>query len=118
MDISPLQGQPLTHLWLNDTAVNDLTPLAESPLVQLDLRRTPVRDLTPLTLTPLEILFLDGCPRLGNAQLLPVLEMKKLVTLTLPAPEVRPNFLRRHPTLQQIGFAPDHLQTMDQFFNP
>ncbi len=115
-DISPLKDLPLTHLWLDGTSVSNLSPLAGSKLIELDLRGTPVSDLTPLQKTPIEVLFLDGCPRLRNFALQPLLQMRRLSTVTLPSPEMRPVFLQRHSSLRQIGYEPGKLLPVAEFF--
>jgi hypothetical protein len=59
IDITPLQGMPLTWLDLSLTEVANLTPLNGMPLTKLDLFNTRVADLTPLQGMPLTWLDLS-----------------------------------------------------------
>ncbi len=49
VDISPLQGAPLTFLRISRTRVSDLSPLKGAPLQNLDVAETNVGDLSPLS---------------------------------------------------------------------
>jgi serine/threonine protein kinase len=81
-DLSPLQGMPLSELYLNAChQVRDLTPLEGMKLVRLDLGACDaVRDLTPLHGMPLTSLSLWGC---GSVRDLTPLEGLKLTSLNL-----------------------------------
>ena len=111
--VEPLRKMPLTQLFISGTAVGDLRPLSECPLAQLDLRQCPVEDLTPLRGTPIEILYLDGCTQIRDYQ--PLLGMSRLTTLTVSGDRERLRFLRRHPTLREIGDNPDALRPAAEF---
>ncbi len=111
--VEPLRKMPLTQLWINGTAVGDLRPLSESPLIQLDLRQCPVQDLSPLRNAPIEILYLDGCTQIRDY--LPLMNYSRLTTLTVSVERERIRFLRRHPTLREIGENPDALQPVMEF---
>lgn len=59
-NLGPLQGLPLTHLYLEETLVEDLHPLRGIKLQELYLSRTTVKDLSPLRGMPLQKLNLLG----------------------------------------------------------
>lgn len=61
-DISALRGMPLQELYLSNTRVENLGPLRGAPLQNLNLLGTRVKDLSPLAECPLEMLWLTGCP--------------------------------------------------------
>lgn len=48
MDVSPLQGKPITMLWINSSQVGDLSPLQGMPLASLSIGDIPAHDLSPL----------------------------------------------------------------------
>lgn len=47
-DLSPLQGLPLSKLWISNNEVSDLSPLQGMPLTGLAMHFTQVSDLSPL----------------------------------------------------------------------
>jgi Leucine-rich repeat (LRR) protein len=60
LDLSPLQGMPLTNLYCSDTQVSDLSPLRAMELGVLYCSNTQVLDLTPLRGMKLKSLSLGG----------------------------------------------------------
>jgi len=78
-DISALRGMPLQKLYLSRTRVENLGPLRGAPLAELNLLGTSVKDLAPLAECPLTMLWLTGCP---VADLAPLARVP-LVSLTL-----------------------------------
>jgi serine/threonine protein kinase len=65
--LDPLQGIPLTKLYLDHCAqLQDLTPLKGMPLTFLSLQGTQVRDLTPLQGMKLTSLNLWHCEQLSD----------------------------------------------------
>jgi hypothetical protein len=104
-DLSPLQGMPLTTLYLhNCTQLEDLTPLKGLPLTMLDLGgwfHVPVRDLTPLKDMPLKSLLIDATEvtDLSPLQGMPLEDMRlapKNITKGL-------DILREMKSLKSIG---------------
>lgn len=63
VDISALEGVPLTSLDLSATAVADIAPLKGMPLAELKIGETSVTDISPLQGMPLRVLYLPaGAP--------------------------------------------------------
>ena len=60
IDLSPLRGMPLTEFMCHGTPVDDLAPLAGMKLTVLSCAGTEVHDLSPLRGMPLKTLSLDG----------------------------------------------------------
>jgi serine/threonine protein kinase len=60
IDLSPLEGMPISRLSLARTKVIDLTPLKGMPLTALDLAETPTRNLEPLVGMGITRLDLSG----------------------------------------------------------
>ena len=61
-DLTPLQGMPLTALYLAGCQVHDLSPLKGMPLTSLNLDGCSLaRDLSPLRGMPLTALNVHGC---------------------------------------------------------
>jgi Leucine-rich repeat (LRR) protein len=73
LDLSPLRGLSLTHLFLGDNPVRDLSPLEGMKLVTLHCPSTNVADLSPLQGMPLEKL---DCGFTRVADLSPLRGMK------------------------------------------
>jgi len=66
-DLTPLEGMPLTNLSLyRCVQVRDLTPLKGMKLISLDLEDVKVRDLSPLKGMPLTSLNLGNCLQVGD----------------------------------------------------
>ncbi len=77
LDLSPLQGIPLTRLTLLDTAVSDLSPLTGMPLSVLNCARTNVKNISPLADMKLEILVLSETP-IDDIELLKHMPLSRL----------------------------------------
>jgi eukaryotic-like serine/threonine-protein kinase len=78
--LEPLQGMPLSILYLNGNPVSDLSPLEGMRLTFLGISRTKVSDLSPLAGMPLIFLNCDGTP---ITDLSPLQNCKKLITLSI-----------------------------------
>lgn len=78
--LEPLQGMPLSILFLNGNPVSNLSPLEGMQLTFLGMSRTKVTDLSPLHGMPLIFLNCDGAP---IADLSPLRNCKKLKTLSV-----------------------------------
>jgi hypothetical protein len=61
-DITALRGMPLQKLYLSRTRVENLGPLRGAPLEDMNLLGARVKDLTPLAECPIKMLWLTGCP--------------------------------------------------------
>jgi internalin A len=61
-DITALRGMPLQKLYLSRTRVENLGPLRGAPLEDLNLLGARVKDLAPLAECPIKMLWLTGCP--------------------------------------------------------
>ncbi len=66
VDLSPLQGLPLTYLNMGFNKVTDLAPLRRMPLTELVIVDNHVSDLTPLTGMPLTKLAYNNCGRITD----------------------------------------------------
>lgn len=97
-DIAPLHGMPLQELYLSHTRVENLGPLRGAPLQNLNLLGTRVKDLSPLAECPLEMLWLTGCP---VADIEP-LRRAPLVSLTLQDTRVADLSPLANQTLQRL----------------
>jgi hypothetical protein len=73
IDLAPLRGLPLTHLFFGDNPVGDLSPLEGMKLITLHCPSTKVADLAPLQGMPLEKL---DCGFTRVADLSPLKGMK------------------------------------------
>lgn len=102
-DLRALRGRPLEQLSLSGCRnLRDLTALAGLPLQTLDLSYTAVDDLRALIGSPLRELNLQGCSELSDLR--PLLEMKSLESVLLPAQCKEIAFLRGHPTIKRISY--------------
>jgi hypothetical protein len=85
VDLSPLQGVPLTRLQLAGSSVRDLSPLRGSKITWLSITGTPVLDFAPLRDVPIQRLELD---RSVVADLTPLKSIRTLKTVNdLPVAE-------------------------------
>jgi serine/threonine-protein kinase len=113
-DLSPLRGAAIRQLDLRGTNVEDLSPLEGMPLEELDLTRTAVSNLAPLSGLPLTVLLVEACPRLSDVR--PLMGCRHLTTLVLPSRVTDARVLRRHPSLQQLGFTQQSLVPAERFW--
>ena len=102
--LDPLHGMRLEQLNLAGCRnVKDLSPLAGMPLQMLDISRTSVTDLTPLVDSPIRELNLTGCADLTDLH--PLMQMKKLVSVVIPTQCKDIDFLRDHPSIENLSYT-------------
>lgn len=104
-DLSPLKGMPLTFLRIFGTKVTDLSPLAGMPLTYLQMSGTAVKDISVLRGMPLVSLFLQVCPELTNIE--PLTACSSLKDVTLPPNAEDVIALRPLTGLKRLSYTED-----------
>jgi Leucine-rich repeat (LRR) protein len=102
VDLSPLHGLPLTHLYCSGNPISNLSPLRGMKLVHLSIHRTPLADLRPLEGMPLTLL---DCSWTAVTDLSP-LRNAPLEELWVNLRPEHVEQLRNIPTLKTINFKP------------
>jgi hypothetical protein len=72
------------------------------PLQKVDLSSTGISDLRPLANAPIRELNLEGCPDLMDLH--PLMEMKSLDSVVIPAHCKDIEFLRNHPSIKRLSY--------------
>ncbi|MCE9603420.1 MAG: protein kinase [Planctomycetia bacterium] len=90
VDLTPLQGLPLTAVYCVGTGVSDLSPLRGMQLTLLSVSKTPVADLSVVQGMPLTSL---NCDSTQVSDLAPLQNCKQLKSLTRIGSRVQPAML-------------------------
>jgi len=99
-----LRGMKLEQLSIAGCRnVKDIKVLTGMPLQKLDMSRSGVNDLTPLENCPVRELNLEGCTDLVDLR--PLMQMKSLDSVVIPAHCKDIEFLRNHPSIKRLSYT-------------
>ncbi len=101
VDFGPLAELPLRFLTVTESPFSDVSLLAGKQFDCLDLSYTKVSDLKALKGTRIRQLLLHGCKTIHD--LSPLLEVRGLTDLSVPADASDIDVLRNHPTLKKLA---------------